>query len=232
MKSIATALLVSLLGTNLASAQDSKFEFMVSGTLASKLEPDTRLLIWSPVIETRPNWARFSVKELPASVPYKQLAAQHIWIASFISPAQRRTVLSIGLAPGLFDKPRRIDLKLDRPTPRIRPYYLGRLEFEYYAGITQRMWYWDLPSWDMQNQRIVAAEPPSMSIVRLSDGRKLQESTMKEGCMGSKWWAAIDPSLDLGDKTDLQFVVQYNSGGLWEPIETKLNFTYRKTDHD
>lgn len=55
---------------------------------------------------------------------------------------------------------------------------------------------------------------------------------MKEGCMGSKWWAAIDPSLDLGDKTDLQFVVQYNSGGLWEPIETKLNFTYRKTDHD
>lgn len=67
-----------------------------------------------------------------------------------------------------------------------------------------------------------------MSIVRVSDGRKVQESAMKEGCMGSKWWAAIDHSLDLGDKTDLCLAVRYNSGGLWEPIETKLHFTYHK----
>ena len=36
---------------------------------------------------------------------------------------------------------------------------------------------------------------------------------------------------DLGEKTDLQFVVRYNSGGLWEPIETRLDFTYHKTLH-
>lgn len=100
-----------------SAREESRFEFTVTGDLVGKLEPDTRVVIWSGVIETKPNWARFSVKDMPASVPYKQLAAEHIWIASFISPAQRRTVFSIGLARELFDKPRRIDLKLDRPTP-------------------------------------------------------------------------------------------------------------------
>lgn len=229
MKSIAKALLASFACAGLAHGQDSKFEFTVSGDLVRKLEPDTRVLIWSPVIETKPNWARFAVKDVPVSVPYNQLAARHVWIASFISPAQRRPVFSIGLAPELFDQPRRIDLKLDRPTPRIRPSFLGRPEFEYYAGITQRMWYWDLPSWDKNNKRIVPAEPPLISIVRKSDGKKVQESAMKEGCMGSKWWATIDSSLDLSDKTELWFTVRYDSGGLWEPMETKLNFTYLKT---
>lgn len=217
---------------SLAHGQDSKFEFTVSGDMVRKLEPDTRVLIWSPVIETKPNWAQFAVKDVPVSVPYKQLAAGHVWIASFISPAQRRTVFSIGLAPELFDQPRRIDLKLDRPTPRIRPSFLGGLQFQYYAGITQRMWYYDLPSWDKDNKKIVAVEAPLMRIVRKSDGKNVQESAMKEGCMGSKWWATIDPSLDLSDKTELQFTVRYDSGGLWEPMETKLNFRYRKTHED
>jgi hypothetical protein len=68
MKSVGTALLVSLVCATLPHGQDSEFEFTVSGALASKLEPDTRVLIWSPVIETKPNWARFSVKELPVKV--------------------------------------------------------------------------------------------------------------------------------------------------------------------
>lgn len=231
MKSISTTLLVSLLWAGLTHAQAQSFKFTVSGSLVSKLEPDTRVLIWSPGIESRPKWARFSVKDMPVAVPYGQLAARHLWIATFISPSQRRDVLSIGLAPELFDKPRGIDLKLDRPTPRIRPSDLGKLQFQYYAGITQRMWYEELPSWDKKNQKIVAAGPPIISITRVSDGRKLQESAMREGCMGSKWWAALDPSLELMDKTDLQLTVRYDSSGLWEPIETKLNFTYRKR-HD
>ncbi len=232
MKSIAVVLLASFACASLAHGEDSIFEFTVSGDLVRKLEPDTRVLIWSPVTETKPNWARFAVKDVPVSVPYKQLAARHIWIASFISPAQRQTVFSVGLAPELFDQPRRIDLKLDRPTLRIRPSFLGKLQFEYYPGITKQMWYWSLPFWDKENKRIVAAEPPLMRVVRISDGKKVQESAMKEGCMGSKWWAAIDPSLDLGDKTELRFTVQYDSGGLWEPMETNLNFKYRKTDED
>ncbi len=231
MKSIATALLASLVCTSLAHAQDPTFEFTVSGVLASKLEPDTRVVIWSPIIESKPNWATFSVKDMPFRVPYKQLAL-HNWIADFISPLQRQRVFSIALSSDLFDKPRRIDLKLDRPTPHIQPSYLGMLNFYYHAGITQRMWYWDLPSWDKENRRIVAAGPPTMSIVRLSDGRKVYESVMEEGCMGAKWFVFVDRSVELGEKAELQLTVRYNSGGLWEPIETKLNFTYQKMDND
>jgi hypothetical protein len=188
-------------------------------------------LIWSPVIETKPKWASFAIENLPARVPYKQLAAGHNWIVSFWSPTQRQTAFSIGLAPELFDKPRRIDLKLDRPNPCIRPSDVGRLQFEYYSGITQQMWYYDLPLWDRERQRIVAAKPPFMSITRISDSAKLQESAMKVGCMGSKWWAAVDRSFDLGEKTALQLLVRYDSGGLWDPIETKLDFAYDKKLH-
>ena len=231
MRTITSALLLSVVYTSLACAQRSDFEFTLSGPLASKLDPGTRVLIWNPVIETKPKWVDFSIEDLPVTVPFEQLGARHIWIVSFVSRAQRRTVFSIGLAPELFDKPRRIDLKLDRPSPRIRPSCLGRLDFQYYSGITQRMWYRELPFWDKECQRIVAAKPPLLSIVRVSDGVNLQESEMEEGCMGSKWWAMIDRSLDLGEKTDLQFVVRYNSGGLWDPIVTKLDFTYHETLH-
>ena len=96
----------------------------MSGDLAGKLEPDTRVLIWSPVTET--NGAHFSIKDMPVAVPYKQLAAGHNWYASFVSPKQHAIVFSIGLDPALFDRPRRIDLRLDRPTPRIRPVVCGQ----------------------------------------------------------------------------------------------------------
>lgn len=231
MKSLTLALVASLVCAGFALGQDLKFEFSLSGELVGRLEPDTRVLIWSPVTESKPNWARFAVKDMPASVSYKQLAAQHLWIASFISPAQGRTLFSIGLAPELFDRPRSVVLKLDRPTPRIRPSCVGNLKFEYYSGITRRMWYWDLPSWDKRSKRIVPAEPPVVSIVRKADSKMVQESAMQQGCMGSKWWAAVDTSLALGDKTELQFTVRYDSGGLWEPMETKLDFTYHNERH-
>lgn len=213
------------------AARGESFEFTVSGPLVDKLEPGTRLLIWSPIIETKSKWLRASVEDLPVAVPYTQLSARHAWIASFVSPTDHRFVMSIGLAPALFDKPRRIDLKLERAHTRIRPSCLGRLQFQYYSGITQRMWYYDLPFWDKERRRMVVAKPPLMRVVRASDGVIVQESKMEEGCMGSKWWASIDRPLDLGDKTDLQLVVQYDSGGLWGTIETKLDFTYHKKLH-
>ena len=89
------------------------------------------------------------------------------------------------------------------------------------------MWYEKMPAWDHEKQRIIAAEPPTMSVIRVSDGRKLLESAMTTGCMGSKWWLER-AACGLGDKTDLHLAVRYDSGGLWEPIETKLNFTYHK----
>ena len=231
MKKIATTLLLSLVYTGPACAQRSDFEFTLSGALASKLEPGTRVCIWNPVTKTRPNWVNFSIDDLPVTVPYKQLGARHAWIVNFVSPTERRTVFSIVLSPELFDKPRRIDLKLERPSPRIRPSCAGRLNFYYHSGITQRMSYRELPLWDKERQRIVAAKPPVMTIIRVSDGVKGQESEMGEGCMGSKWWTYIDDSVNLGKRTDLQFIVRYDSGGLWEPIETKLDFTYHKARH-
>ncbi len=214
-----------------ACAQRSDFEFTVSGDLVDKLEPGTRVLIWSPVTETKPRWVRASIEDLPISVPFKQLNAGHNWVATFTSPKDRQPVFSIVLSPDLFDKPREINLKLDRPNPRIRPSALGRLNFQYYSAITQRMKYGDLPSWDKERQRLVAAKPPVMTIIRVSDGVKVQESEMEDGCMGSKWFTHIHDSVDLGKKTDLELSVRYDSGGLWELIETKLDFTYHKSRH-
>lgn len=231
MKTIPTVLLLFFVCSSPAFAQRSDFEFTLSGTLARRLEPGTRVLIWSPVTETKPKWVDFSIDDLPVTVPFEQLAAGHIWIVSFRSPTDNATVLSMELSHALFDKPRRINLKLDRPSPHLRPSTLGRLHFYYHSGITQRMSYRELPFWDNERRRIVAARPLVMTIIRVSDGVNVLESAMEDGCMGSKWCTFIDPSLDLGEKTDLQFVVRYNSGGLWDPIETKLDFTYHEALH-
>ncbi len=93
------------------------------------------------------------------------------------------------------------------------------------------MRYSDLPHWDKDLKRLVATKRPVMSITRVSDGAKIQESEMEEGCMGSTWWAEIDRSFDLGKRVDLKLHVRYDSGGLWEPMETELSFTYHETLH-
>jgi hypothetical protein len=231
MNAIATTLLLSILCTYPARTQRSDFEFTLSGALAGKLERGTRVLIWSPVIETKPKWVEFSIEDLPVTVPFQQLNAQHVWIVTFRSPTDRAVVLSLELSHELFDRPRRIDLTLDRPNPHIKPSSLGRLQFYYHSGITQRMSYRELPFWDKDRQRIVAATPPVMRIVRLSDGAELQQSEMQEGCMGSMWWTSIDPSIGLGEHAALQFTVRYDSGGLWDPIVTKLGFAYHEALH-
>ena len=231
MRIILPILVVSFVCMSQARAQRSDFEFTISGDLTDKLKPGTRVLIWSPVSETKPRWVRFSIEDLPVSVPFKQLDAGHNWVATFTSPTERHLVFSMVLSGGLFDKPRRINLKLDRPNPRIRPDILGRLHFQYYSAITQRMKYGYLPFWDEELQRLVAAKPPVMTILRASDGVKVYESEMEDGCMGSKWFTFIYDSIDLGKRTDLQLIVRYDSGGLWEPMETKLNFAYDKSRH-
>ena len=183
--------------------------------------------IWSPV---KPGPAAFRIEDLPAKVPVEQLDAR-IWIASFTSPTQRESVFSLELSPDLFDKPRRINLKLDRPRLRIRPNSLGGLRFWYYGGISRRMRYRTLPYWDEERKKLVRAEPPVLRILRAADGTVLQESEMAEGCMGSKWYGKIDRSVDLGRRADLRLVVRYDSGGLWKPIDTRLDFTYAKGWH-
>jgi hypothetical protein len=93
------------------------------------------------------------------------------------------------------------------------------------------MSYREFPFWDKERHRIVAVKPPVMRIVRVSDGAELQQSEMQEGCRGSMWWISTDPSIDLGEHTALQLIVRYDSGGLWNPIVTKLSFAYHKALH-
>jgi hypothetical protein len=231
MNATATALLLSILCTCPARAQRSDFAFTLSGALAGKLEHGTRALIWSPVTETKPKWVEFSIEDLPVTVPFQRLNAGHVWIVTFRSPTDDAAVLSLELSPELFDRPRRIDLTLDRPRPHIRPSGLGKLQFYYHAGITQRMSYRELPFWDKERQRIIAAKPPVMRIVRVSDGAELQRSDMQEGCMGSRWWTSIDPLIDLGEHAALQLIARYDSGGLWDPIVTTLGFSYHESLH-
>lgn len=176
-------------------------------------------------------WVRFSIADMPVSVPFEQIEAGHNWYATFTSPKRRGCLFSIFLSHDLFDKPRRISIRLDRPKPHIRPSGFGQMDFKYCPRITQRMFYSDLPRWDKDLKQLVAAERPVIRITRVSDGVKIQESEMEVGCMGSKWWAKIDRSIDLGKRVDLKLHVRYDSGGLWEPMETELSFTYHEALH-
>jgi hypothetical protein len=54
---------------------------------------------------------------------------------------------------------------------------------------------------------------------------------MEMGCFASKWWAFIDESIALGRQMDLTFIVRYDSGELFEPVERTLDFAWRVSDH-
>ena len=93
------------------------------------------------------------------------------------------------------------------------------------------MRYSDLPRWDNDVDRLIPCKPPVMQIQRQADGVTIQESEMEIGCWASRWWASIDGSIDLAAETDLVLVVRYDSGGLFDTIETKLSFRFDKNRH-
>ena len=228
MKNFAYLAVVSLICVTPTWAQRSDFEFAVSGVLAEKLEPGTQLGFWNP--SPAVNGAHFSLDDLPITLPF-QLYGGHHWHVSFYEPKGRHTLFSVILSADLFDKPRAINLKLDRPRPRIRPTFSHDGDFHFAAGITKRMRYSDLPRWSNEVDRLVPCRPPVMQIQRQADGVTIQESEMETGCWASLWWASIDDSIDLAPQTDLVLVVRYDSGGLFDTIETKLNFRFDKNRH-
>ena len=155
----------------------------------------------------------------------------HEWHVTFYSRTARNAWFSVTLSKDLFDQPSTIDVKLDRPSPRIEPAFAYHGDLYYAAWISERMRYSDLPYWDEKRGTLAASAPPTVQILRSSDGGKVQESKMQTGCWATKWWAFIDRSADLTEGTELLAVVHYDSGGLFDPIETRCRFTYQKSEH-
>lgn len=229
MKAIHVALGFLALGNAVAHAEPSDFEFTLSGVVADKLDPRTRLIFWNPVVDPK-NWAQFSIADLPITLPAEQFGRRR-WHVEFMSPGEGG-VLSVTLSAALFDRPRKINVKLDAPTPHIRPLFsFGDRDIMYFAGITRRMRYRDPPVWDSRRNKLVRSQPPVMRITRVADGAVLQEAPMESGCTASKWHAFIDDSVEIPNKTDLRFSVTYDSGGLFETITTTYDFTYHKGAH-
>lgn len=227
MKNCFFAFMLLAIGAPIHS-QEPVFRLKVSGTLADKLAPDTQLRFWYPSSDTS-NWTECNLGDLPVSLPFEKLHG-HAWHLDFVSK-DAESFFSVTLSRDLFDTPRLINVKLDAPTPHIRPIFGFARDVRYTAGITQRMRYRELPQWDRQQRSLTRAKQPEMTIESLQDGAVIFDGKMVDGCMASKWFAIIDQEAELVDGVTYRMTVVYDSGGIFPPIKTTRDFTYRVALH-
>ncbi len=226
----ALAMLLFPLGTLSAQEsgfQESGFRLKLSGLLANKLPPDTQLDFYTPFSDL-PEGLTVGIDELPILLPFAEFEGQH-WHVMFSSKAVRYS-FSVTLSKDLFDKPRVIDVKLDAPRPHIRPLFDLR-DIRYSAGITQRMEYRDLPFWDNELKTLGQARTPTMKIIALQGGNVIHNQPMGEVCAASRWFAFINPDVELTDGETYRMSVTYDSGGLFPTSATQCDFTYHSALH-
>lgn len=230
MKFLLVIIAVSLVATAKLSAQQTDFQLSVSGALAGKLPPDTQLKFWFPSNDTA-NWTEFAISDLPISLPFDQFKG-HGWNVTFASERSRSS-FSVRLSKDLFDKPRLINIPLDRPHPLLRPVvtYQGP-GAKYSAAITKRMHYDDLPQWDNERQSLTKSRPPKITIASIRNGTVVYDGPMVEGCMASRWFAYIEQPARLNDGETYRMTAIYDSGGLFPPITTTHDFTYHAELHE
>ncbi len=222
MRSVVLTLIVVVTCSAPCAAQDEGFELCLSGKLAELLPDDTSLVFWHP--STKIDGATVAIANFPAHLPANQFTDK-AWHVNFVS-ANQGPLFSMTLSADLFDKPRTIDLKLDRPSPHIIPTFFFGKNAKYFAGITKRMRYRDLPRWDHANDRFGRPATPKMIVTRLADGKLIHNAPMEDGCMASRWWAFLDKNIKLKDGVTYRFAVVYDSGGLFPVFETSKDFTY------
>lgn len=228
MKQMLILLVVTLASRATAPAQDGNFQLKISGLLAEKIGPETELKFWYPASDTS-DWAEFKLSELPLTLPFEQFKG-HDWHVNFVGD-NHATIFSITLSRDLFDKPRTIDIKLDPPSPQIRPIFGITRDIRYTAAITKRMRYRSLPRWDNERDTFAASMPPAMTISAIGDGSTIYDGKLSDGCMGSRWFAIIDPKTTLRDGESYRMTVEYDSGGLFPAITTTLDFHFDAQRH-
>ncbi|WP_286765252.1 MULTISPECIES: hypothetical protein [Rhodopirellula] len=220
-------LLMLVTGGAPGPAHGDDYELAIAGQLVDRLPSDTTLVFWHPSSQVA--GGSVSVDTLPAPLPAATYSG-HAWHVNFVSKQQGR-LFSLTLSRDLFDKPRRITLRLDEPKPHIRPTFSFGKNAKYYAGMTKRMRYRDLPRWDKETDSFATPVAPIMTIIRRDDGKVVHDATMEDGCMASRWWAFIDGDVTLQDQKDYRFAVIYDSGGLFPTFSTTKDFTFHASLH-
>ena len=208
-------------------AQDDDYELRLSGKLVDLLPDDTRLVFWHP--STKITGAAYSAANLPERLPAAKFSGK-TWHVNFISETQGQ-LFSVTLSQDLFDKPRTITIKLDQPNSHIRPTFFFGKNVAYFAGITKRMRYRDLPYWDDANDSFGTPIAPVMTMTCLKNGETIHDAPMEDGCMASRWWAFIDKDVSLQNGVTYRFAVTYDSGGLFPTFETTTDFTFYSDLH-
>lgn len=229
MRTLLQLVIMVFLCCGSANAQDANFSLHFDGVVARKLTPDTAIRMWSPYYyDGRPSIVKkYTVGDFPQKLDSTTFG-KRTWIVEFRN--DQGILFSIELSRDLFDEPRKIRVKLDAPKPLIRPTFGGPGHIRYTGNITQRILYRDLPRIDKKSEKLVLSSSPTLAILDARTGEKMKSSEMYSGCLGFCWWAKF-LDVDPPDKTNLEFVVTYDSGGLFETIVTKCEFTFHENLH-
>lgn len=214
-----------------AVAEKPVFTFVISGKLVDKLPEDTVLKFWTIRIRDNDTFKAHPVQDLPLKLPANWFSNQDCEV--YFRSKRFGDLFSLDLSRDLFDRPRKINIKLDAPHPHIRPEH-HRL-IGYFPCVTKRMSYRDLPYWHSGFRRLAAPRPPIMKITRLSDGKIIHNREMGTQCWARVWWAkmsrsVVDPE-EFKDGHIYRCTVEYHSGGLFQPIQTTYDFTYDRVLH-
>ena len=208
-----------------ASAQDENFRLVISGEVAEKLEAGSSVTV-ATIGTGKSHWASMSttIEGLPLELPYKHFSGRTVWV-NFFSPHPREMLFSVRLSASLFDRPRKINVLLNKPTPKILlgP---GMTGLGYRAAITKRMSYNDLPTWDSKAKRLVPSKSPPVLTMADRAGQTVFTTELGDGCMGGKWYTGLFDAPHPDQPELFEFSVLYDSGGIFPPIETKLGFEY------
>ncbi len=217
--------------STMAAGQQRGFELLFTGVVADKLKPEMQVIMWSPFgpsDASKQNVVKeFLVADFPKRLDWNTFRNRR-WVVEF--KESDRLLFSVELSNDLFDRPRKIQVKLDPPTPHISPRFMGPSDIRYTGNITQRMEYRDFPRIDSVSKKLISPAVPRMKIVVARTGKLLNTQIMETGCMGYSWWAKF-PSKHPPNGTQLRFIVDYDSGGLFPKIESERDFTFFKSMH-
>lgn len=228
MKTLLQFVIMAFLCCSGVNAQDANFSLHFDGVVARKLTPDTAIRMWSPYYSGKPSIIKeYTVRDFPQKLDSTTFEKRY-WIVEFRN--DQGILFSIELSPDLFDEPRKIKVKLDAPKPVIQPFFIGPGDIRYTGNITQRMRYRDLPRINKKSKKLVLSSNPTLAIVDARTGEIMKSSEMYSGCLGFGWWEKF-LDVDPPDKTNFEFVVTYDSGGLFETMVTKCEFTFHKSLH-
>lgn len=225
---------VAIRGWQLSRPLDH-FELDVAGDFANKLPADTLLRIVEnpdgrPAVD-----CEIKLTDLPTPLP-KSYSGRGCVVQFWSNiDTEEQKLFSIFVDRDMFDEFRVITLRLDKPRPELN----ADLDFwatqRWSPVLTRRMRYLDLPWWNAETNRIEPIpEMPQLVVSDLKSGEILERCDLEhEQCNFDGYYAQIAEKQPHGlkDGDRLLFSVEYDSGGLFETIDTKSKFKYNRRRH-